>query len=54
MDSSALESFLYTKQLVISDVCSEFQNSKLSSSQEIFDANFHIHYIGFRDRNNEK
>ena len=29
--------FLYTVQLVISDVCTKFQNSRSSSSGEIFD-----------------
>ena len=41
--------FLYTVQLVISDVCAKFQNSRSSSSGEIFDENFHIHYLGVRD-----
>ena len=38
--------FLYTVQLVISDVCTKFQNSRSSSSGEIFDENFHMHYLG--------
>ena len=46
--------FLYTVQLVISDVCTNFQNSRSSSSWEIFDKNFHINYIGVRDRKREK
>ena len=29
--------FLYTVQLLISDVCTKFQNSRSSSSREIFD-----------------
>ena len=33
--------FLYTVQLLISDVCTKFQNSRSSSSGEIFDENFH-------------
>ena len=33
----------------ISDVCTKFQNPR-SSRREIFDENFHIHYIGVRDR----
>ena len=37
--------FLYTVQLVISDVCTKFQNSRSSSSGEIFDENFHMHYL---------
>ena len=41
---------LHTVQLVISDVCTKFQNSRSSSSCEIFDENFHIHFIGVRDR----
>ena len=38
--------FLYTVKLVISDVCTKFQNSRSSSSGEIFDENFHMHYLG--------
>ena len=34
--------FLYTVQLLICDVCTKFQNSRSSSSGEIFDENFHI------------
>ena len=41
--------FLYTVQLLVSDVCTKFQNSRSSSSGEIFDKNFHIHYHGVRD-----
>ena len=33
--------FIYTVQLLISDVCTKFQNSRSSSSREIFDENFH-------------
>ena len=40
--------FLYTVQLVISDVCTKFQNSRSNSSREIFDENFHMHYLGVR------
>ena len=42
--------------LVISDVCNKFQNSWSSSSREIFDDNFHMHYLGVRDgkRKNRK
>ena len=43
------EFFLYTVQLLISDVCTKFQNSRTSSSGEIFDENFHMHYLGVRD-----
>ena len=39
---------LYTVQLVIPDFCTKFQNPRSSSSLEIFDQNFHIHYIGVR------
>ena len=38
--------FLYTVQLVISDVCTKYKNSRSSSSGEIFDENFLIHYLG--------
>ena len=41
--------FLYTVQLLISDVCTKFQTSRSSSSGEIFDENFHMHYLGVRD-----
>ena len=40
---------LYTVQPVIPDVCTKFQNPRSSSSLEIFDENFHIHYLGVRD-----
>ena len=40
------EFFLYTVQLLISDVCTKFQNSRSSCSGEIFDENFHMHYLG--------
>ena len=46
--------FLYTVQLVISDVCTKFQNSRSNSSGEIFDENLHMHYLGVRDRKKEK
>ena len=42
--------FLYTVQLVISDVCTKFQNSRSSSAGEIFDKNFHMHYLEVKDR----
>ena len=45
---------LYTVQLVIPDVRTKFQNPRSSSSREIFDENFHINYIGVRDRKREK
>ena len=45
---------LYTVQLVISDVCTKLQNSRSNSSGEIFDENFHIHYLGVRDRKRKK
>ena len=44
---------LYTVQFVMSDVCTKFQNPKSSSSLEIIDENFHIHYLGVRDRTRE-
>ena len=46
--------FLYTVQLVISDVCTKFQNSRSSSSGEIFDENFQMHYLGVRDGKRKK
>ena len=45
---------LYTVQPVIPDVCTKFQNPRSSSSREIFDENFKIHYLGVRDRKREK
>ena len=45
---------LYTVQPVILDVCTKFQNPRSSSFLEIFDENFHIHYLGVRDRKREK
>ena len=44
----------YTVQPVIPDVCTKFQNPKSSSSREIFDENFHIHYLGVKDRKSKK
>ena len=46
--------FLYTVQLVISDVCTKFQNFRSSSSREIFDENFHMHSLGVRDGKRKK
>ena len=43
------ELFIHNLQLLISDVCTKFQNSRSSSSGEIFDENFHMHYLGVRD-----
>ena len=40
--------FLYTVQLLISDVCTKFQNSRSSSSGEIFVENFNMHYLGVK------
>ena len=40
--------FSYTVQLLISDVCTKFQNSRSSNSGEIFDENFHMHYLGVK------
>ena len=45
-DKQYVAEFLYTVQLLISDVCTKFQNSRSSSSGEIFDENFHMHYLG--------
>ena len=39
----------YTIQPVMPDVCTEFQNPRSSSSREIFNENFNIHYLGVRD-----
>ena len=41
-DKQYVADFLYTVQLVISDVCTKFQNSRSSSAGEIFDENFHM------------
>ena len=41
--------FLYTVQLLISNVCSKFQNFRSGSFGETFDKNFHMHYLGVRD-----
>ena len=46
--------FLYTVQLVISDVCTKFQNSRSSNSGEIFDENLHMHFLGVRDGKRKK
>ena len=54
MISSMRLIILYTAQLVISDVCTNLKRPKSSSSFETFDSNFHIHYIGVRDRKREK
>ena len=48
-DKQYVAEFFYTVQLLISDVCTEFQISRSSSSGEIFDENFHMHYLGVRD-----
>ena len=45
-DMQYVAEFLYTVQLLLSDVCTKFQNSRSSSSGEIFDENFHMHYLG--------
>ena len=39
-DKQYVAEFLYTVQLLISDVCTKFQNSRSSSSGEIFDEKF--------------
>ena len=41
-------------EIVTNEVCTKFQNTRSSSSREIFDENFHIHYTGVRDRKSEK
>ena len=46
--------FLNTVQLVISDVCTKFQNFRPSSSGESFDENFHMHYLGVREGKRKK
>ena len=46
--------FLYTVHFVIYDVCTKFQNSRSSSSGEIFDENSHMHYLGVRDGQRKK
>ena len=48
-DKQYVAEFLYTVQLPIYDVCTKFQNSRSNSSGEIFDENFHMHYLGVRD-----
>ena len=45
-DKQYVAEFLYTVQLDISGVCTKFQNSRSSSSGEIFDENLHMHYLG--------
>ena len=39
-DKQYVAEFLYTVQLLISDVCTKFQNSRSRSSREIFDEKF--------------
>ena len=53
-DKQYVAEFLYTVQLVISDVCTKFQNSRSSSDGEIFDENFHMHYLGVKDGKRKK
>ena len=45
--------FLYTVQLLISDVCTKFQNSRSSSSGEIFDENFQKN-VGKKEKRTNK
>ena len=45
---------LYTAQHVILDVCTKFQNPRSSSSGEIFNENFHIHYLGVSELERKK
>ena len=51
-DNNMWQIFLNTVHLVISDVCTKFQNS--SSSGEIFDENFRLHYLEVRDGKEKK
>ena len=44
----------YTIQQVIPNICTKFQNPRLSYSLEIFDTNFPMYYIGVRDGKKEK
>ena len=44
----------YTIQIVIPNVCTQFENPRCSSSFEIFDINFPMHYIGVTEVKNEK
>ena len=53
-DNNMWLTFLYTVQLVISDVCTKFQNSRSCISGEIFDKKFHMHYLGVRDGKRKK
>ena len=39
----------YTLQLTLLIVCTKFHHPMSSSSREIFDRNFHIHYTGVTD-----
>ena len=41
---------IHVVEIVINEVCTKFQNTRSSSSWEIFDENFHIHYTGERER----
>ena len=43
------EIFIHSTTSHISDVCTKFQNSRSSSSGEIKDENFQMHYLGVRD-----
>ena len=53
-DNNMLLIFLYTVQLVISDVCTKFQNSRSSTSGEFFE-NFHMQIPwSLRDRKRKK
>ena len=36
------------------DVCTKLQSPRSNSFWEIFDENFHMHYIGVSDRKKEK
>ena len=46
--------FLYTVQLLISDVCTKFQNSRSSSYGEIFDEKFPYALLGSEILKKEK
>ena len=49
MISSSMLILFYTKQQVIPNICTKFQNPRRSSSWEIFDTNFSMFYTGLRD-----
>ena len=44
-DKQYVAYFLCTVELVISDVCTNLENSQSCSASEMFDNTFRIHYI---------